>query len=94
MGLSRLATACRKCPYASTCGHKQLEALGYMEPLAAAAAAPITEPIAAQMAVKHDFRQVKVAPGTTVTIDLEELKARMVADIYRSAGLGFLQPGG
>lgn len=94
MGLSRLATACRKCPYVSTCDHKRMEALRFMEPLAAEAVAPITAPITVPTAVKHDFRQVKVAPGTTVTIDLEELKARMVDDFYREVGLRFLQPGG
>ena len=30
MGLSRLAKACRKCPYVDTCKHKRMEALGYL----------------------------------------------------------------
>ena len=30
MGLSRLAEACRKCPYVDTCDHKRMEALGYL----------------------------------------------------------------
>ena len=94
MGLSRLAAACRECPYVSTCDHKRMEALRFVGPLVAEAVAPITAPITAPMAAKHDFRQIKVAPGTTVTVDLEELKARMVDDFYREIGLQFLQAGG
>lgn len=30
MGLSRLAKACRKCPYVLTCDHKRMEALAYL----------------------------------------------------------------
>lgn len=32
--------------------------------------------------VKHDYRDVKIAEGTTITIDLEELKENMRKQIY------------
>jgi hypothetical protein len=36
----------------------------------------------------HDYRNVKVAENTTITIDVEELKERMRKEIYRQAGIG------
>ena len=44
--------------------------------------------MAAPMAVKHDYRNVKVSEGMTVTIDLEELKEQMKQEFYKSVGLG------
>lgn len=34
---------------------------------------------------KHDYRDIKIAEGTTVTIDLEELKENMRKEIYGGA---------
>lgn len=42
MGLSRLAEACRKCPYVDACDHKRMEALGYL-PKIEAVSAQVTE---------------------------------------------------
>ena len=38
--------------------------------------------------IPHDYRDVKIAEGMTVTIDLEELKTQLERDFYRQAGLG------
>lgn len=38
--------------------------------------------------VPHDYRDVKIADGMTITIDLEELKKQIEQNIYRQAGLG------
>lgn len=94
MSLSRLSERCRKCPKVDTCNHKRMEALGYLpEPIAA----PHLEPVAANMAepmiVKHDYRNVKIAPGVTVTIDLEDMKKELEKELYRSIGLQGLMMG-
>lgn len=47
-------------------------------------AQPMTQP----MTVKHDYRNVKVAENTTITIDFEELKKQMKKEFYKQAGLG------
>ena len=87
---SRLSEKCRKCPFVSKCSVKRMEAEGYIE---TNLAAPVTMPSAAEMvqpmAVKHDYRDIKVGENTTITIDVEELKKQLEEDIYRKAGIGF-----
>lgn len=39
MGLSKLSARCQACPFVDTCGHKEMEALGYL-PLPEPAARP------------------------------------------------------
>ena len=47
MGLSRLASKCRACPFAVKCTHKQMEALAYLpEPHTAPMLAATTESVA------------------------------------------------
>lgn len=83
-GLSRLSPECERCPFVEKCKNKRMVAYSYLVPASAEMAAPLLEP----MAVKHDYREIKVAPNTTITIDLEELKKQLERDIYRSAGIG------
>lgn len=73
MGLSKLSEKCRKCPFVEKCEHKQVEAVGYLEPVTVPAAAELTAPLL----VPHDYRDIKVAENTTITIDLEELKIQL-----------------
>lgn len=82
--LSRLSSKCAKCTFANKCKHKKMEHEAYMQPASAEMIAPVLE----QIAVKHDYRDVKVAPNTTITIDLEEIKKQLERDFYRSAGIG------
>lgn len=44
------------------------------------------------MAVKHDYRDIKISEGVTITIDVEELKEQMQKDFYRKVRIG-LYPG-
>lgn len=87
----RLSQKCRSCPYVSKCSMKRLESEAYMvEPnLAASAAVPSGAEMVQPMAVKHDYRDIKISEGVTVTIDTEELKERMREDFYRRSGIGF-----
>ena len=84
MGLSRLSAKCRACPFVEKCDHKEMEALAYLEPVAASPVAEMVQP----MAVKHDYRDIKIGENTTITIDVEELKRQMERNLYKSAGLG------
>lgn len=66
-----------------------MEAEGYLpEPMLASASMPSSAELASPILRKHDYRDVKVAESTTITIDLEELKEQMKQDFYKSVGLG------
>lgn len=87
--LSRLSKECRECPFKEKCSKKRMEAEGYLpESMLASATMPLTEELAAPVLKQHDYRDVKVAEGMTITIDLEELKEQMKQDFYKSVGLG------
>lgn len=47
MALARLVTQCRECPFAKTCEHKEMEALGYLpDPIMSDVKAPVAADIA------------------------------------------------
>lgn len=94
MRLTRLSAKCRACPFVEKCDHKRLEAEAYLEPsVAASAAYPLVEGLVEPVMIEHDYRSVKVAENTVITIDLEELKRQMEKEFYNQAGLG-IQFGG
>ncbi len=94
MGLSRLSAKCRACPLMEKCDHKRLEAEAYLEPsVAASAAYPLVEGLVESVMIKHDYRNVKVAENTVITINLEELKRQIEKEFYNQVGLG-IQFGG
>ena len=83
-GLTRTAKKCRDCPFKNKCKNKRLEKEAYLT----LNTSPIIEDMASPVLIAHDYRNVKVAENTTVTIDVEELKERMRKDIYKKAGIG------
>lgn len=83
-GLTRMAKMCRECPFKDKCKNKRLEKETYLTPIIS----PIIEDMASPVLIAHDYRNVKVAENTTITIDVEELKERMRKEIYRQAGIG------
>lgn len=89
MTLSRLTATCKTCRFRDTCDHKLMEMVGFLEPAAAVSQQSKLQPLT----VPHDYRQVKIAPNTTVTIDLEDFKKEIEKSIAKSAGLygGFFQ---
>lgn len=82
--LSRISPECEKCPFVKKCNNKRMVAEAYLMPAQAEMLAPVLEP----MAVKHDYRDIRVAPDMTITIDIEELKKQIERDIYRKSGIG------
>lgn len=83
-GLTRMAKMCRECPFKDKCKNKRLEKEAYLTPNIS----PIIEDMVSPVLKAHDYRNVKVAKNTTVTIDVEELKERMRKEIYRQARIG------
>ncbi len=74
MGLTKTYSECRKCPHRHTCDHKRLEEHGFWGPAAASA----SQPLGQNLTQPHDYREIKISEGTTVTIDLEKLKKDLV----------------
>lgn len=56
--------------------------------IAMSAATPLMQSAAQPLAVKHNYRNIKIGENTTITIDVEELKKQMQEDHYKSMGIG------
>ena len=87
--ISQLSEKCQKCPRVNICDKKRMEACAYMEmpdPCMASAAVEGANYGHADVLVKHDYRDIKIRPNTTVTIDLEEQIRQMERDIYKALG--------
>lgn len=50
---------------------------------------PVAHELTQPLLIPHDYREVKIAEGMTVTIDLEELKRQLVESHYRQSGLNY-----
>lgn len=86
---SQLSEKCQKCPRINICDKKRMEACAYMErhdPCMASGASEGSDYAHAEVLVKHDCRNIKIGPNTTVTIDLEEQKRQLKQDIYKALG--------
>lgn len=57
--------------------------------IAMSAAMPLTQDLAQPLLVPHDYRNIKVADGMTITIDLEELKKQLIESHYQKTGLNY-----
>lgn len=56
---------------------------------AMSAAMPLTHDLAQPLLVPHDYRIIKIAENTTITIDLEELKKQLIESHYKKIGLNY-----
>lgn len=90
MALSKDSEVCKKCELYDECTNKRMELCAYIMPTIEV---PSMQPLALDAMVKHDYRDVKIAENTTVTIDLEELKKKLEDEIYKSFGCSFLKEG-
>lgn len=86
----RMASKCRSCPKRDSCDYKNMELCAYIEelPIFAQVAMPSGAELMQPMLIPHDFRDIKVAENTTITIDVEELKRQMQKDFYKQMGIG------
>lgn len=57
--------------------------------VAGAVGPPAAQEITQPLLIPHDYREVKIAEGMTVTIDLEELKRQLVESHYPQSGLNY-----
>lgn len=93
--VSQLSEMCRECPYVDKCRHKRMESIACIIPddhnkmgrLESSAESPMVADMVEPLAVKHDYRDIKVAEGMTVTIDIEDIKKKMIEEFYKGVGL-------
>ena len=90
MALSKDSEKCKQCEFYDECNNKRMELCAYIIP---DTTVPSMQPLAQEMMVKYDYRDVKIAENTTVTIDVEELEKKMKDEIYKSFGCSFLREG-
>ena len=96
MSLSKVSEICKYCEHYPNCDSKRMEACAYLIPknnMENCATQNYSAPIAEELLVKHNYREIKIAENTTVTIDLEELKKKIQEDFYKDLGCGFLKNG-
>ena len=77
MGLSKLAAGCQSCPYVDTCGHKRMEAVGFL-PLFQSAAQPIL----------RETMEIRV-DGKPVTVYVDEIEKQLTRELYAHLGLQY-----
>lgn len=70
---SDLKKDCETCEEREECFSGLAVGVGYLESCAEMAAADLTQPLL----MPHDYRDIKVAQNTTITIDVEEMKRQL-----------------
>ena len=88
MGLSKLAAKCRTCLFVDKCGHKEMEAVGFLpepsmaEPASQSVSNPVTEPILRETMV------IRVN-GKPQVVYKDEIERQLTRGLYQHLGLKF-----
>lgn len=85
---SKTDERCVKCEYFDDCNNKRMvmcaaQEFDLPEQYAEKVSENLTMPLANDILVKHDYRQIKIAPNTTITIDLEEEKKKLREELTK-----------
>lgn len=96
--ISKTDERCLNCECFDECDNKRMVMCAMAElPPPEQYAEKLTEavsmPLANDICVKHDYRNIKIAPNTIVTIDLEEEKKKLREELTKHLRCGFLQNG-
>ena len=96
--ISKTDERCMRCEYSDECDDKRkvmcaMAELSPPEQYAEKATENISMPLTNDICVKHDYRQIKIAPNTTVTIDLEKEKKKLIESLTKHLRCDFLQNG-
>lgn len=99
VSVSRVSAMCRGCPRRDWCKHIRMEAMACAVPddldrmnVAARSASPLVAEQTEPAAMKHNYRDVEIANGITIKIDLEDIRKKIIDDFYR--GLKLASQGG
>ena len=96
--ISKTDERCEMCEYKDDCDEKRMvmcamAELPQPEQYAEKAAEAVSMPLANCACVKHEFRRIKIAPNTYVTIDIEEEKKKLSEALTKHLRCDFLQNG-
>ena len=85
---SKTDERCVKCEHFDDCNNKRMvmcaaQEFDLPEQYAEKVSENLTMPLANEILAKHDYRQIKVAPNTYVTIDLEEEKKKLAEELTK-----------
>lgn len=86
--LSKTSEQCKQCEFYDECDEKRMVLCGLKEiapheSMVKESCETVQVPLLEDIEVKHDYRNVKIAPNTTVTIDLEDLKKQLEFSHYK-----------
>ena len=95
---SKTDERCLRCEHFNDCNNKRMvmcaaKELEPPEQYAEKTSQDLTMPLTNDILVKHDYRQIKIAPNTTITIDLEEEKKKLQEELTKHLRCDFLQNG-
>lgn len=82
---SKTSEKCKSCDYFDDCNNKRM--------VMCAAYPNASSKMMHNVAVNHDYRDVKIEANTTVTIDLEDVKKQIESDLYKALYCPFLSYG-
>lgn len=91
---SKTSDECLQCSYFDDCDKKRMVMCAVKEippPMMERAAESVSMPLAEDLLVKHDYRDIKVGENTTITIDLEDMKKQLEKDFYKALGCPFME---
>lgn len=90
---SKTSDECLQCSYFDDCDNKRMVlcAVKEMPPMIERAAESVSMPLAEDLLVRHDYRDIKVGENTTITIDLEDMKKQLEKDFYKALGCPFIE---
>lgn len=87
MGLSKLAAGCRSCPYVNTCGHKRMEAVGFLPESCVSNSASKTAAGSAAQPLLRETREIWIN-GKPVTVYVDEIEKELTKELGLYAHLG------
>lgn len=88
------APECKACKEYDSCKNKRRVACLYMEPALSLATNGAMQSMVQPVLAAHEYRNVKIGESTTVTIDLCEVKKKIVDEFYKELNCRFLGYGG
>ena len=87
MGLSKLSKKCGKCPHVMICGHKRMEAIGFL-PYPRAAEAVQSAAAGAEAPILRETVEIRVY-GRPVTVYKDQIEKELCKHLYSGLGLHY-----
>ena len=92
VALRKDSDKCKTCYFYNNCDEKRMVlcAISDNNPISKDTQENISEQLQEDILMKHDYRNVKVSEGMTITIYLEDVKKNIENDLYRQINCHFM----